>query len=151
MRRIVVCFLFIATTVGCATIPNRVIRDSQTYTLEILAGLQREKDAASVLFEAADAAKDSGDAATCQIYVHPALVIHTKAQAQAYRALWLAGLPYPLEDGSLPDPKDEQDDPGAAQKVAEDAAENYCLDDAPDVDPPASEPDPAPAPEGDNE
>lgn len=138
MRTIVACFLVFSIT-ACAAIPKKIVRDSQTYTLEILAGLQREKDASEALFEAADAARDAGHEEACRLYVHPALVIKAKSQPQAYRALWLASLPYPNADGSLPSPKDEQPDPGSAPKLEEDAAVAYCLIDGPEVDPPGLE------------
>tara|TARA_R110002020_G_scaffold194133_3_gene394726 strand:+ start:3103 stop:3543 length:441 start_codon:yes stop_codon:yes gene_type:complete len=137
--RMIVAGILAFSMVACATIPKRVIRDTQTYTVEILAGLQREKDAAAALFEAADAARDAGHEEACRLYVHPALVIQVKSQPQAYRALWLAGLPYPNPDGSLPDPKEKQPDPGAASSLQEDAAVAYCLTDDPEVDPPGLE------------
>ena len=137
--RIVAGVVFFSFVEGCATVPKRVIRDTQVYTLEILAGLQREQEAAQSLFEAADAARDNGDQPTCRIYVQPALVIQAKAKPQAYRALWLAGLPYPNADGSLPEPGETQPDPGAAPALSNDAAVNYCLTDDPEVDPPGLE------------
>ena len=133
--RMIVAGILVSLLASCATIPKRVMRDTQTYTVEILAGLQREKDAAEALFEAADAARDAGQEEACRVYVHPALVIQAKSQPQAYRALYLAGLPYPNADGSLPDPKEKQPDPGAAPSLEEDAAVAYCLTDDPEVDP----------------
>lgn len=112
---------------ACATVPNRVNRDTQTYTTEVFASLQREEKAAAALFKAADAAAKSGDAKACEEYAAPALLIRTKSKKQAYRALWLAGLPYPNEDGSIPDPKTEQPDPGAADKLADHEAKAYCM------------------------
>jgi len=111
--------------VSCATIPKRVIRDTQTYTLEILAGLQRESEAASALESAAVLARDAGDAELCQQFYTPALTIQVKAQAQAYRALYLAGLPYPQEDGSVS--TEAQDDPGPARTIEADEVTTFCL------------------------
>ena len=150
-RHIVACFLGFILIAGCATLPKRVIRDRDTYIVEILAGLQREQEAATALLSAADAARGLGDEIACRVYAQPALLIQAKAQPQAYRALFLAGLPYPNPDGSLPDPKDTQPDPGPAPKLGEDAAVSHCLVDTPEVDPPGLEVLPAPPHGGDNE
>lgn len=113
---------------SCATLPKRVIRDTQTYTLEILAGLQRESEAASALEAAAVLARDAGDAELCQQFYTPALTIQVKAQAQAFRALYLAGLPYPQEDGSVS--TEAQEDPGPARTIEADEVTTFCLPDA---------------------
>ena len=136
MGRFVVYFVGILLFVSCATIPKRVIRDTNTYTAEILAGLQREQEAATALFAAADRALAAGEEESCREYAGPALLIQTKAQPQAHRALYLAGLPYPLADGSLPDPKDAQPDPGPAPALGDQAAAGYCVSPAdPEADP----------------
>ncbi len=62
--------------------------------------------------KAAKAAKAAGDRVKCVAYAKPALLIQAKAQGQAFRALWLAGLNYPKADGSIPKSGEEQADPG---------------------------------------
>jgi len=136
MKRFVVYFIGTLLFASCATIPKRVIRDTNTYTAEILAGLQREQEAATALFAAADKAMAAGEEESCREYAKPAILIQAKAKAQAYRALYLAGLPYPLPDGSLPDPKATQPDPGPGPAVGEQAAAGYCISPAdPEADP----------------
>ena len=120
---------------GCATVPKKVVRDTQTYTAEILAGLAREQAAAEALVVAAELARSAGDEELCREYYAPALLIEVKAEPQAYRALWLAGLPYPLADGSLPAPGTEQEDPGPAGKVEDQIVASWCID--PVLDPEA--------------
>mgnify|MGYP003128538106 FL=1 len=114
--------LFLVT--GCAH-KQQVRRDANTYVAEVLAGLQREKEAAAALHLAAQDAVDRGEMDQCLQYAAPALVIDAKAQPQAYRALWLAGMPYPLEDGSLPAAGQEQPDPGPAGLVP--ATDTACI------------------------
>ena len=104
--------ILIAFGSGCAT--TDVVRDGKTYTAEIVASLLRQNAAAKELKVAAIASKELGDNKACERYARPALLIEAKAQAQAYRALWLAGLPYPKADGSIPEDGEEQDDPGVA-------------------------------------
>lgn len=113
--------LFLVT--GCAH--KQVRRDASTYVAEVLAGLQREQEASAALHVAAQDALERGSVNQCVEYMAPALVIDTKSQAQAYRALWLAGLPYPLQDGSLPEEGQEQDDPGPAGPVP--APDTVCV------------------------
>jgi hypothetical protein len=108
--------IILALTVGCTT--GKIVRDSQTYTAEVMSGLLREKLAAKHLLEAAKAAKAAGDTAKCEAYAKPALLIQAKAQGQAFRALWLAGLNYPKADGSIPKSGEEQADPGPTGSVA---------------------------------
>jgi len=103
---ILVCLL------SCATLQHSVVRDAPTYTVEILATLQRQEDAADALRDAASYARENGDVERCILYAEPALMIDAYARSQAYRALWLADLPYPNPDGSLPEPGEEQPDPG---------------------------------------
>jgi len=103
--------------VGC--VPKQVRRDATTYTAEIVAGLQREHAAAAQLREAAMYALEHGDNQQCIEWLQPALVIETKAQPQAWRALYLAGLQYPLPNGELPAPDVVQEDPGPAGSVPE--------------------------------
>jgi hypothetical protein len=110
MTRLTALTTLAALTFGCATIPKRVQRDSGAYAAEVLAGLAREQDAAAALFEAADNALSAGDVEACRRFVAPALVIQRFAELEAHRALWLAGLPYPV-DGVMPDPRAEQPDP----------------------------------------
>lgn len=102
--------IILVTVGGCVT--GKIVRDSQTYTAEVMSGLLREKLAAKHLLEAAKAAKAAGDRAKCVAYAKPALLIQAKAQGQAFRALWLAGLNYPKADGSIPKSGEEQADPG---------------------------------------
>jgi hypothetical protein len=122
LTRTLTLILLASLTYGCATVPKRVVRDSSTYTAEVLASLARQEEAAAALLDAAHLVPVEH----CQATVAPALLIEATAQRQAYRALWLAGLPYPLEDGSLPDPKTPQEDPGGAAIVVD--AEAYCND-----------------------
>ncbi len=108
----------IVLVTGCCT-AGKVVRDGQTYTAEVMAGLMREQAAAKSLREAATKAKDAGDRAACEGYARTALLIEAKARGQAYRALWLAGLPYPKPDGSVPKKGEEQQDPGPSPKPAD--------------------------------
>lgn len=120
---------------GCATVPKKVVRDSQVYTAEILAGLAREEAAAEALATAAAEARAEGDEVKCRELYAPAHLIEVKARPQAYRALWLAGLPYPLPDGSIPGPDVEQEDPGPGGEVSEGIVASWCID--PVLDPEA--------------
>lgn len=113
---LIVALFMALPTVGCV---RQVRRDANTYAAEVLAGLQREKAASASLHSAAQDALNRGASAECLEWVHPALVIDAKAQPQAYRALWLAGLPYPNPDGSLSEPGEEQADPGPSGPTAE--------------------------------
>ena len=117
--------LLASLTIGCASVPKRVVRDSSTYTAEILSSLQREREASAALHRAAALVPLD----ECAEVIAPALLIDAAAQRQAYAALWLAGLPYPLEDGSIPDPKAVQADPneGLEAPIPHDA-EAYCND-----------------------
>lgn len=94
-------FLAIALvlSLGC---PRHVVRDSATYTTEIYASVARQTEAASALLIAAEAAREAGDLEACARYAEPALLIQASAEAQGYRALWLAGLAYPGGDGTDP-------------------------------------------------
>ena len=103
--------IMVALLGGCC-LKGKVARDAKTYTAEVFANLLRQKAAAKMLLKAAEAAKAAGDAEACKGYARPALVIEAKAQGQAYRSLWLASLPYPLENGTIPDEGVKQDDPG---------------------------------------
>ena len=94
---------------SCATVPKRIVRDSSTYTAEVMASLSREVEAADALKAAAALVPEEA----CADTVAPAMLIEAYAQRQAYTALWLAGLPYPMPDGSAPDLKTPQADPGA--------------------------------------
>jgi hypothetical protein len=107
----IVVAIMVALLGGCC-LTGKVARDAKTYTAEVFGNLLRQKAAAKMLFEAAEAAKAAGDVEACQGYARPALVIEAKAQGQAYRSLWLASLPYPLEDGTIPAEGVKQDDPG---------------------------------------
>jgi len=124
MRPIVVIILTSLAASGCAH--TRISRERDTYTAEVFAGLQRERAAADALMLAAEAALQADDIPACRAYSEPALVIQAKAQPQAFRALWLAGIAYPLEDGSLPEEGVEQEDPGAAPPVL--SVDEVCPD-----------------------
>lgn len=87
--------LLILSLLGGCSGKRSVLRDAQTYQTETMAALARQEEAATELFRAADAAKSVGDVAECQRLVAPALLIEAYARRQAYRALWLADLPYP--------------------------------------------------------
>ena len=102
--------VFVMGLGGC--VGGKIIRDGQTYTAEVISGLLREQAAAKVLLEAAAAAKAAGNVETCAKLAKPALLIEAKANGQAYRALWLAGLNYPKADGSVPAEGEKQADPG---------------------------------------
>lgn len=125
------------TLAGCATVPKRISRDTQTYTAEVLASLAREEAAAEALTSAAAQARAAGDEMMCRELYAPAHLIDVKARAQAFRALWLAGLPYPLPDGSLPAADAEQDDPGPGGAVDDMRVVSFCLDTVldPEADP----------------
>jgi len=99
----------IAITGCCGS--GKVVRDSKTYAAEVMASMLRERSASQRLMEGALAAKARGDNTACERLAAPAMVIQAKAQRQAYRALWLAGLPYPAADGSVSSGA-EQADPG---------------------------------------
>jgi hypothetical protein len=99
----------VALLSGCC-LTGKVARDAKTYTAEVFANLLRQKAAAKMLFKAAEAADDDK---VCAAYARPALLIEAKAQGQAYRSLWLASLPYPLKDGTIPAEGVKQPDPGA--------------------------------------
>jgi Flp pilus assembly protein TadD len=108
-----IMFALLLEVAGCATVPKRVVRDSQTYTAEVLSSLARETEAKGALLIAADFAIEAGDETACLVYAETALTIEAYAENQAYRALWLAGLPYPTSDGVMPlDLSEEQEDPG---------------------------------------
>jgi hypothetical protein len=114
MPRLIAYFTLVGLLAGC---PKRtVVRDASSFTVETLAALKRQEEAASALLLAAESANEAGDAESCRAYAEPALLIEASARAQAYRALWLAGLPYPAEDGTLPDRGTEQPDPGPARE-----------------------------------
>ena len=100
--------------VGC--VHNKVVRDRSTYTVEIFASLARQLEAAEALFGAAEAANAEGDDEACAQYAAPALMIEAKARSQAFRSLWLAGLPYPKADGTMPVEGEVQDDPGPSSR-----------------------------------
>jgi hypothetical protein len=91
---------------GCV---RHIVRNEATYTAEIYASIARQNEAADALIVAAEAARDAGDTAACARYAEPALLIQASAEIQGYRALWLAGLPYPGGDGedpgAIPDPE----------------------------------------------
>ena len=108
----------------CGPESNRITRDRDTYVVEVFANLARQNEASEALLQAAEASARAGDVEACEGYAEPALLIQAKAQAQAWRALWLAGQPYPLEDGSLPPEGEPQPDPGPAGDPVE--ASNFC-------------------------
>ena len=99
MRRIL--FLAFLCVAGCS---RHIVRNEVTYTTEIYASVARQTEAADALLDAAKAASDAGDYDACVRYAGPALLIVSAAEIQGYRALWLAGLPYPGDDGSGEDP-----------------------------------------------
>jgi hypothetical protein len=120
--RLTLTIPLLAMLAACASVPKRVVRDSSTYTAEVLASLARETEAAEALKNAAALVPEEACAET----VAPAMLIDAHAQRQAYTALWLAGLPYPMADGSAPDPKVEQADPGAGPAPVVTDAVDWC-------------------------
>lgn len=117
-----VVFLLSLSLSGCA---HRVVRDASSYTAEIVSSLSRQEAAEKALLEAAGAAREAGDFELCVSYATPAFRIQARAEAEAYRALWLADLPYPV-NGELPDPKASQEDPGEAPAFDPGAVESFC-------------------------
>lgn len=115
-------FMLVLVLAGCPA--HTVLRDAATFQIETMAALARQEEAAGALRVAAVAALEQGDRASCVLYAEPALLIEAAAQAQAYRALWLAGLPYPTEDGSMPPEGTAQPDPGPSTKAP--AASTIC-------------------------
>lgn len=108
MRALALCLC----VAGCAAVPRRIQRDTLTYAAEIRSALVRQEAAAAALETAAAAARDRGDVDACTDFVGPALEIRMYARLQADRALWLAGLPYPVgEPPTLPPSGTEQGDP----------------------------------------
>jgi len=101
---------------GCPK--KTVVRSSASFYVETLAALARQEEAAISLHHAAAEAKSRGDRAACELYAEPALLIDASARAQAHRALWLAGLPYPAANGTTPPRGTKQPDPGPATKPA---------------------------------
>jgi len=103
---------------ACSTIPKRISRDTLSYIAETLGSVQREEAAAKELLRAARTAWQAGDEFACTAYAQPALASLARARAEGYRALWLAGLPYPdaarwpEEPGHVPSTRVEQPDPG---------------------------------------
>lgn len=110
--------LLLLALVGCGH--RAVLRDAVTYRAETLAALERQREAAEMLIRAADAAKADGDLGTCAQMAAPALLIEAYAEGQAYRALWLADLPYP---GG---PAGDQPDPGPSATPRK--ATDYCAE-----------------------
>ena len=112
---ITLIILMAASAVVVAGCPKQqtIVRDGDTFTIETLASLARQEEAAAALRFAATEAATNGDMMACTLYAEPALLIEAAARPQAYRALWLAGLPYPggPEDGSA------QPDPGPAPET----------------------------------
>lgn len=126
---LLVLFLLIGgmltTQTGCA---HRVATDAASYSTMIVTQLSRQEQAAVALLEAADAVKAEGDGDACLRYAEPALRIQHRAEAEARRALWLAGLHYPDAEGNLPESKrEEQPDPGSPGPFDPEAALVYCL------------------------
>lgn len=104
----------IATTIALTGCPKAVVRDATAFQIETMAALKRQEEAASALREAAIIARDRGDHEACVRYAEPVLLIEASAKAQAYRALWLAGLPYPVDNPT----EGEQPDPGPSAEPA---------------------------------
>lgn len=117
--RLVVILVLLA---GCAK--KNVVRSAGTFTVETLAALKRQEEAAAALHHAATKAKENGDTASCLRYIKPALLIDAAAQKQAYRALWLADLPYPDANGDMPPKGVKQEDPGPSEPQTD--PEQFC-------------------------
>ena len=88
-----------AVLAGC---PKKVVRDADTFHVEVMAAQARQTEAARALFTAADEALIRGDVEACRLYAAPALVIEAFAVNQAQRALYLAGL-IPEDPGPSPE------------------------------------------------
>jgi hypothetical protein len=108
-------YVILLLLVGCPK--KSVVRNASSFYAETLAALARQEEAADALRHAAVAAKVRGDRDACEQYAKPALLIDASARAQAHRALWLAGLPYPV-DGITPPRGTEQPDPGPSTEPA---------------------------------
>lgn len=117
---------FLAVLPACGG--RLVIRDAETFVAEHASSLARETEAADRLLDAATFALMNGDEDRCVLYAETALLIEAKAQPQHYRALWLAGLPYPSGD-YVPPLGTEQPDPGAAP--APEDPETICPSEVP--------------------
>lgn len=74
---------------GCG---HKIVRDADTFHVEVMAAQARQTEAMRALLEAADAALMRGDREACERYARPALLIEAFAENQAQRALYLAGL-----------------------------------------------------------
>ncbi len=126
MRRLITTLSIVALLSACSGLPKNVVRRTDTYIAETLSALQRQEAAAEALRTAAASARASGDSESCEDYLYPALVIETTAQPQAFRALFLAGLPYPSDQPTQP-----QADPGPPEIVNySSAAEQFCSEEA---------------------
>lgn len=110
----------LAAAMACPGCGHRyIVRDASTFAAENAAGLARELEAASDLRDAAAFARDAGRLDLCVDWAGAALLIEAKAKPQTYRALWLAGLPYPNPDGTVPPVGTVQPDPGPSSPVAD--------------------------------
>lgn len=99
---IVILLLVIFGTSGCAHV---IVRDANTFTVEVLAAQKRQEEAAVVMRKAAIYLRDVGDRDRCVELAGPLLLIETTAANQAARALFLAGIEKvdPGEPGVVPD------------------------------------------------
>lgn len=95
--------MIILVLLGCGG--KKIIRDADTFHVETMAAVARQKEAAVALHAAATAARNAGEWDLCVAYVKPALLIDAYAEAQAARALWLAGLLEGEDPGPSPEPK----------------------------------------------
>jgi hypothetical protein len=101
--------ILVLLAAGCA----HVVRDTNTYTLEVHAALARQEEAAAALRKYAERAAAAGDNVACEELAGPALLIEATARPQASRALFLAGLSYP----GAPKPPTDPGPPPAVQPL----------------------------------
>ena len=117
MQRTIMLMMALMMVPACG--PKKVVRDASAFRLETMAALARQQEAATALHDAAAQARVRGDRPTCVKYAEPALLIDAAAEAQAYRALWLAELAYPDSSGEFPSDGEDQSDPGAPNPIAD--------------------------------
>ena len=104
---------------GCGA----VARNADALTVEGYAAVLRQDEAATVLVELAEEARQDGDLETCQHALAPALEIEARGWRQWARGLYLAGLTYPdATTGQLPPDGTEQPDPGPPAPARDAAA-----------------------------
>lgn len=102
-----VLLLVLVLLIGCS---RYVVRDGAAMAAGVLASMEREIWLTGLLLDAAAQAREQGDFTRCRQYAEAALFSEAVARPHALRSLYLAHLPYPEADGSIP--TDPQVDPG---------------------------------------